>query len=190
MRRVAGSTTTISSPTRKYSKPRHDGSISTIVVGSATSFTLPRGTTVPTWTSKSTWATRGALRSLTMIEWILVRCSVVRLTFTLVDPPPRFSFAPVRFWLPPRSFCPARFGSLRSLRSLAFRSLRSLRSLALRSLVRFCSLARSDFGVVWLGAWPVVLLPLWSWSILLSRRSFAWPDFGSLGAWPVVLLLP
>src|SRR6478672_1042202 len=80
---VRGLTITISSPTRKYSKPRHAGWISTMVVGTGASLML-RGTATPTLSWKSTRETRGALRSDTITWWIFVRCSVVRLTETLV----------------------------------------------------------------------------------------------------------
>jgi hypothetical protein len=57
-----GSTITISSPIMKYSKPRHAGSISTMVCGRAMNRTL-RGTRVPTDTMKFTLLIRGAFRT-------------------------------------------------------------------------------------------------------------------------------
>src|ERR1700736_4765117 len=84
---LRGSTITISLPTRKYSNPRHRGSISTSVDGTDTSLTL-RGTGVPTDSAKSTLFTRGAERSFTMTSWMRVRCSCDRLTDTPLDPRP------------------------------------------------------------------------------------------------------
>src|SRR5882672_12269555 len=71
-----------------------------IVLGTAASFTL-RGTATPTLSWKSTRARRGALRSETMTWWILVRCSGLRLTDTLVVLLVVVPAVPPLFWVEP-----------------------------------------------------------------------------------------